>query len=104
MHTIVYVDGFSFYCGRPKNTPLKWLDLVSLSKGALHPKHGIVAAGYFRVQAWIERWSATSEQGHRAFCLCTAKPVHRPRSRNCGRFCQTQNNCLHSVLLSINRN
>ena len=86
MHTIVYVDGFSFYCGRPKNTPRKWLDLVSLSKGALHPKHGIVAAGYFRVQAWIERWSATSEQGHRAFCLCTAKPVHRPRSRNCGRF------------------
>ena len=47
MRTIVYVDGFNLYFGCLKNTPWKWLDLVSLSEGALHPKHEIVAVKYF---------------------------------------------------------
>ena len=47
MRTIVYVDGFNLYYGCLKNTAWKWLDLVSLSKGALHPKHEIVAVKYF---------------------------------------------------------
>ena len=94
MRTIVYVDGLNLYYGCLKNTPWKWLDLASLSKGALHPEHGIVAARYFRVQAWTERWSANSEQGHRAFCACTAKPVHRPLSRNCREILSGEKNLL----------
>ena len=82
--TIVYVDGFNLYYGCLKNTPWKWRDLASLSKGALHSNHEIVAARHF--QTSLDRNTVyTSEQGHRAFCLCTVKPVHRTHSRNCMR-------------------
>ena len=45
--TIVHVDGFNVHCSCLRNTPWKWLDLVSLSKGTLHPNHEIVAVKYF---------------------------------------------------------
>ena len=48
MRTIVYVDGFNLYYGCLKNTPWKWLDLVSPSKGAPHPKHEIIATRHFQ--------------------------------------------------------
>ena len=75
MRTIVHVDGFNLHCGCLKNTPWKWLDLVSLSKGALQPKHEILPQRIFG-QACTGRQSATSEPGARDFCLCAAKPAH----------------------------
>ncbi|MFN3219211.1 MAG: hypothetical protein ACE367_22210 [Acidimicrobiales bacterium] len=49
--TIVYVDGFNFYCGAVKGTSLKWLDYRALAEALLRG-HQIDAVKYFtaRVQ------------------------------------------------------
>lgn len=44
--TIVYIDGFNLYYGRPKRTSHKWLDLRALC-GVLLPQNEIVAIRYF---------------------------------------------------------
>ncbi|MBE0417110.1 MAG: NYN domain-containing protein [Coriobacteriia bacterium] len=43
---IVYVDGFNLYYGSLKNTPYRWLDLVTLSELML-PSHELLEVKYF---------------------------------------------------------
>ena len=47
MRAIALLDGFNLHCGCLKNTPWKWLDLASLSKGAPQPKHEMLPQGIF---------------------------------------------------------
>ena len=50
MRTIVYIDGYNFYFGVLKNTPYKWLDIVSLVKHICHvqnPKMDVVSVKFF---------------------------------------------------------
>lgn len=46
MATIVYIDGFNFYCGAVKDTPCKWLDFQALCRRLL-PKDQIIKIRYF---------------------------------------------------------
>lgn len=46
MKTIVYIDGFNLYYGALKDTPYKWLDILSLCKNLL-PKNEIIQIKYF---------------------------------------------------------
>lgn len=45
--TNIYVDGFNLYYGCLKNTPYRWLDLMSLFKKLLDPSHEICKIKYF---------------------------------------------------------
>jgi uncharacterized LabA/DUF88 family protein len=47
LRTIVYVDGFNFYCGQLRGTPWKWLDLVRLFEMVLGPQNDLVKVKYF---------------------------------------------------------
>jgi hypothetical protein len=47
MRTWVYVDGFNLYYGALKGTPLKWLNLIELSKRLLPATHTINRVKYF---------------------------------------------------------
>lgn len=46
MRTRLYIDGFNLYYGALRDTPLKWLDPVSLIRTAF-PRNTIVATRYF---------------------------------------------------------
>lgn len=43
MRTIVYVDGFNLYYGAVKNTPYRWLDLLSLFRKVVGQSRQVVA-------------------------------------------------------------
>ncbi|KPJ67174.1 MAG: hypothetical protein AMJ43_05840 [Coxiella sp. DG_40] len=45
--TYIYVDGFNLYYGVLKNTPYKWLDLMSLFQKLLNDSHDIQAIKYY---------------------------------------------------------
>lgn len=47
MRTRVYVDGFNLYYGAVKGTPLKWLNLVDLTRRLIPPGHTIDKLKYF---------------------------------------------------------
>lgn len=47
MRTYVYIDGLNLYYRAVKNTPWKWLDLLSLCKQALPSHHRILKVRYF---------------------------------------------------------
>lgn len=47
MRTIVYVDGFNLYYGAIKNTPYRWLDLLSLFRKVVGRSRQVVAIKYF---------------------------------------------------------
>lgn len=46
MKTIVYIDGFNLYYGALRNTPYKWLDVLTLCN-LLLPKNQIIQIKYF---------------------------------------------------------
>lgn len=47
MRTIVYVDGFNLYYGAIKNTPYRWLDVLSLFRKVVGRSRQVVAIKYF---------------------------------------------------------
>ncbi|MGB0720609.1 MAG: hypothetical protein ACPGRX_09045, partial [Bdellovibrionales bacterium] len=47
MRTYVYIDGFNFYYGATKNTDLKWLDPMALTKKLVKPHNQIQKINYF---------------------------------------------------------
>jgi uncharacterized LabA/DUF88 family protein len=66
--TIIYIDGYNLYYSRLKNTPFKWLDIVTLFRDQLlkqqDPSAEVVAVKYFTapVMARYARHGTTSEQ------------------------------------------
>lgn len=66
--TIIYIDGYNLYYSRLKNTPFKWLDIVSLFRDQLlrqqDPSADVIAVKYFTapVMATYARHGVTSEQ------------------------------------------
>jgi uncharacterized LabA/DUF88 family protein len=66
--TIIYIDGYNLYYSRLKNTPFKWLDVVSLFRDQLlraqDPTAEVIAVKYFTapVKASYARHGTLSEQ------------------------------------------
>lgn len=66
--TIVYIDGYNLYYSRLKNTPYKWLDIVTLFRDQIlkpqDPSAEVIAVKYFTapVMATYARHGARSEQ------------------------------------------
>ena len=47
MRTFIYIDGFNLYYGCLKNTPYKWLDLMTLSQQLLKPRNDIQEINFY---------------------------------------------------------
>ena len=62
--TTVYIDGFNFYYGEVRGTPLKWLDPVALFHRVLGPQNQLTKIKYFtaRVQPTPSNPAAQSRQ------------------------------------------
>lgn len=47
MRTYIYVDAFNLYYGALRHTPYRWLDIETLCRNLLNPKHSIERIKYF---------------------------------------------------------
>ena len=77
--TIIYIDGYNLYYSRLKNTPFKWLDLVTLFRDQIlmsqDPSAEVIAVKYFTAPV-MARHGAESEQAQTQY-LRALKAKHQ---------------------------